>query len=64
MPGEVGQPVVKHVTVQWLHEKEHVIIQSLETAANRVNPKMLRKPRLTVINLVKVSSKLAIYLNN
>lgn len=59
VPGEVGLPVVKHVVVLWLHERETVITLRLRMAANRVNPKMLKKLRLTVINLVKVSSDFA-----
>lgn len=56
VPGEVGLPVVKHVVVLRLHEKETVIIPPLRMAASRVNQKMLKKLRPTVINLVKVSS--------
>jgi len=54
-PGEAGQPVVKHVEVLRLHEKEIVIIPPLRMEASRVNQKMLKKLRLTVINLAKVS---------
>lgn len=56
VPGEVGLPVVKHVVVLRLHEKETVIIPPLRMAASRVNQNMLKKLRPTVINLVKVSS--------
>lgn len=56
VPGEVGLPVVKHVVVLRLHEKETVIIPPLRMAASRVNQNMLKKLRPTVINPVKVSS--------
>ena len=56
MPGEVGQPVVKHVVVLRLHEKETVIIPPLRMAASCVSRKVLKKLRLTVINHAKVSS--------
>lgn len=55
MPGEVGQPVVKHVEVLRLHEKETVIIPPPRMEASRVSQRMLKKLRLTVINLAKVS---------
>lgn len=60
MPGEVGLPVVRHVVVLWLHERETVITLRLIMAANRVNPKMLKKLRVTVINLVRVSNHLEV----
>ena len=56
MPGAVGQPVVKHVEVLRLHEKEAVIIPLLKMAASRANQRMLKRLRLTVINHVIVSS--------
>ena len=55
VPGEVGRPVVKHVEVLRLHEKENVIIPPLRMEASRVNQKMLKKLKLIVINLAKVS---------
>lgn len=55
VPGEVGQPVVKHVEVLRLHEKETVIIPPPRMEASRVSQRMLKKLRLTVINLAKVS---------
>ena len=56
VPGAAGQPVVKHVEVLRLYEKEAVIIPPLKMAASRANQKMLRKLRRTVINLAKVST--------
>ena len=55
VPGEAGLPVVRHVGVPWLHEKEIVITPPLRMVESRVNRKMLKKLRLTAINLVKVS---------
>ena len=54
VPGEVGRPVVKHVVVLRLHEKEAVITPPPRTEASRVNQKMLKKLRVIVINPVKV----------
>ena len=62
VPGEVGQPVVKHVAVLQLHEKDYVTIPSLKMEANHVSQKMLKKLRVTVINPVKVSGDLEVLL--
>ena len=56
VPGAAGQPVVKHVEVLRLYEKEAVIIPPLKMAVSRANQKMLKKLRRTVINPAKVSS--------
>ena len=56
VPGAVGQPVVKHVEVLRLHEKEAVIIPPLKMAASRANQKMLKKLRLTVTSHAIVRS--------